>query len=175
MNSIWTSRTLAAPAVALALALAACGGETATLDEVEETTPEEMETTPEEEAMAEATVAVASSDLGDILVDGDGNTLYGFLPDAQAQPTCTGMCAETWPPLAGPAEGGEELDADLLGTVDHPDGATQVTYNGWPLYRYSGDEATGDTNGQGVGDNWYVVGSDGQPIQETEAQGAAGY
>lgn len=186
----------------LALALAACGGDSDTGGEgnggdettapaepaetepaAEEDTPAEEETAEEEDTAAEedaaaggATVAVASSDLGDILVDDAGMTLYVFLPDDQGAPTCTDDCAQAWPPLAGPAEAGEGADAGLLGTAEHPAGMTQVTYNGWPLYYFANDQAAGDTNGQGVGDVWYVVGPDGEPIQDTAAaQGSAGY
>ena len=40
-----------------------------------------------------------------------------------------------------------------------------MTVDGWPLYFFSGDSAPGDTNGQGVGDVWYVVGPDGAAIE----------
>jgi predicted lipoprotein with Yx(FWY)xxD motif len=38
-------------------------------------------------------------------------------------------------------------------------------YGGWPLYYFASDSAPGDTNGQGVGDVWYVIGADGEFIQ----------
>jgi predicted lipoprotein with Yx(FWY)xxD motif len=121
---------------------------------------------------AVATVAVASSNLGDILVDGDGMTLYAFLPDDQGDPTCTDGCADNWPPLVGPATAGDGVDEALLGTVAHPSGVTMVAYDGWPLYHFAGDQAAGDVNGQGVGDNWYVVGADGSPIDDAAPTGA---
>lgn len=124
------------------------------------------ETAAETAADGQATVAVASSDLGDILVDGEGMTLYAFVPDDQGTPTCTEGCAETWPPLAGPGTAGEDVEGSLLGTVDHPAGMTMVTYDDWPLYHYAQDEQPGDVNGQGVGDSWYVVGPDGQLLMD---------
>jgi predicted lipoprotein with Yx(FWY)xxD motif len=117
----------------------------------------------------EATVQVADSDLGQILTNGSGITVYLFMPDAQGAPTCTDACAQSWPPVRvdDPSQvvAGNGIDSSLLGTVDHPDAGTQVTYNGWPLYVFSGDSAPGDTNGQGQGDAWYVLDPTGNPIQ----------
>ncbi|HZI44358.1 MAG TPA: hypothetical protein VFD53_04000, partial [Ilumatobacter sp.] len=58
---------------------------------------------------------------------------------------------------------GDGVDAALVGTVEHPIG-TQATYNGWPLYFFAGDDAPGDTNGQGQGGVWYVVDPTGNAI-----------
>ncbi len=92
-------------------------------------------------------------------------TLYLFVPDAQGETTCTGDCLSNWPALIGPATAGEGADEAMLGTTPRPeDGAEQVTYNGWPLYYFGGDTAPGDVNGQGVGDNWYVVDATGTAI-----------
>ncbi len=110
------------------------------------------------------------SALGVILTDGSGNTLYAFLPDDQGASTCYDDCAASWPALL--AEGDVEVsgndedatDLELVGTVERDDGGMQVTYNGWPLYHFGGDQASGDTNGQGVGDVWYVVSPEGDPI-----------
>ncbi|HEX2152965.1 MAG TPA: hypothetical protein VHL52_03195 [Acidimicrobiia bacterium] len=111
------------------------------------------------------TVAVAESDEGTILVDGEGFSLYLFTQDTQGEPsTCTEGCAETWPPLTGDVTAGDGVDASLLGTAQHPNGETQVTYDGWPLYYYAPDEAPGDTNGQGVGGVWFLVAPDGSQI-----------
>jgi predicted lipoprotein with Yx(FWY)xxD motif len=112
-----------------------------------------------------ATLGTANSDLGTFLVDAGGNTLYVFMPDARGASTCTGDCAGAWPALAGPAEAGDGVDASLVGTATRPDdGSEQVTYDGWPLYTFSGDAAAGDTNGQGLGGNWFVLAPDGTPI-----------
>ena len=117
----------------------------------------------------EATVQVADSDLGQILTNGSGITVYLFMPDAQGAPTCTEACAQSWPPVRVDDESqvvaGEGIDSSLLGTVDHPNAGTQVTYNGWPLYVFTGDAAPGDTNGQGQSDAWYVLDPTGNPIQ----------
>jgi hypothetical protein len=61
--------------------------------------------------------------------------------------------------------GGEGIDVALLGTTEHPVGDDQVTYNGWPLYRFAGDAAAGDTNGQGQGGAWYVLDPAGNAVE----------
>jgi predicted lipoprotein with Yx(FWY)xxD motif len=114
------------------------------------------------------TIEVATSDLGDILVGEGGMTLYAFTPDeGQEAPTCNDSCAETWPPLSGEATAGSGVDASMLSTATREDGTTQVVYGEYPLYYFSGDEAAGDTNGQGLNGKWFVVGADGELIGES--------
>ena len=85
--------------------------------------------------------------------------------DEQGVPTCSGGCASAWPPLVtvGDPIAVEGVDGDLLGTIDREDGSVQVAYNGWPLYRYGGDQKPGDTKGQGVGGVWFAVSTAGEP------------
>lgn len=97
---------------------------------------------------------------GDLLVDGDGFTLYIFTADPPDTSTCNVGCIEAWPAfLAGP--GGYELQGDLDPTdyavLTRDDGTTQVSYQGQPLYYYAGDSAPGDVNGDGVGGVWFAV------------------
>ena len=117
-----------------------------------------------------ATIEVADGDLGDILVDAEGNTLYMFVPDQEAngEPTCYDDCAEAWPAFEATGEptAGEGLEQTLLGTAERTDGSTQATYNNLPLYYFSGDKAAGDTNGQGLNDIWWVMSADGEPIRD---------
>jgi predicted lipoprotein with Yx(FWY)xxD motif len=170
----FTARPIAMAAMALGLfgllGLAACGDDdddsaTDTTSTTTETTEAESTTTTEATpAEGASTVATADSDLGTILVDGEGRTLYLFMPDARGASTCLDSCATTWPPLAGPATAGDGVDQALISTADRPDGAAQVTYNGWPLYHFASDAAAGDTNGQGVGNIWYVVDASGNAI-----------
>ena len=126
------------------------------------------EATDAPDAMSdEATVKTADSDHGTILVDSEGRTLYVFKMDEAGVSNCEDNCAVTWPPLAAegePTAGGEAEESEL-DTIERGDETEQVTYNDSPLYHFSGDEETGDTNGQGVGGNWYVVGPDGEPIE----------
>lgn len=149
----------------LAIVVGACGdGDPA----VAPSPAEDVETPTAEAAASDGTVQVVESDHGEILADGEGRAVYVFLRDEAGQSNCTGGCAETWPPLEaeGAPVAGEGVDEALLGTIDRDDGSTQVTYNDQPLYHYSADTSPGDTNGQGVGDNWYVVSPEGEPVQD---------
>jgi predicted lipoprotein with Yx(FWY)xxD motif len=116
------------------------------------------------------TIAVSDSgNLGKILVDSKGRTVYLFKKDTGSMSTCSGACATEWPPVttsAGPTAGGG-LTASEVGTTTRSDGTKQVTYNGHPLYRYAGDGKAGDTNGQGLnffGGEWYVVSPAGTEV-----------
>jgi predicted lipoprotein with Yx(FWY)xxD motif len=117
-------------------------------------------------ATAAATVGSAKvADLGTVLVNGDGHTLYVFENDTGSTSTCTGSCAGTWPALttSGDAAAGAGATASMLGTTTRDDGTTQVTYNGHPLYLYSGDTTTGQANGEGIGNVWFAASTKGTP------------
>lgn len=110
--------------------------------------------------MASGTTVMVRTDptLGQILTDSDGRTLYVFAKDQPDLSTCTGQCAEKWPPFG--VKGEPSLQAGVPGGVGvtvRDDGSSQVSYNGQPLYYYSGDKAPGDTNGQGLAGLWSVV------------------
>ncbi len=112
----------------------------------------------------EAGLALATSGFGDVLVDAAGNIVYLFTPDGQGDSTCYDQCADNWPFVAEASGVGAGLDASLLGTTTRTNGDVQATYNGWPLYYFGGDAAPGDTNGQGVGDVWWVVDAAGGAV-----------
>lgn len=116
-----------------------------------------------------AAVSIATTPLGEVLVDGAGHTLYILTADAQGTPTCVDSCASNWPALTGTVSAGEGVDAGKLGTTARADGTEQATYNNWPLYRFSGDSAPGDTNGQGINDVWWVIGPAGEPISSSSS------
>jgi predicted lipoprotein with Yx(FWY)xxD motif len=163
--------------IAFALLVAACGGDDAggattaapgTTEAAVETTTTVAATTAAETTGAPAagqTVAVATTDLGNILVDGSGNTLYLFLPDDQGASTCYDACESNWPPLVGDVSAGDGVDGALLGTAARDDGSAQVTYNGWPLYYFANDAAPGDVNGEGINEVWYVVSGAGEAVE----------
>ncbi len=117
-------------------------------------------------AGATATVQTGETDLGTILTDADGLTLYMFGADENGESTCYDDCAATWPALTveGDPGAGDGTDAAQLGTTERTDGTIQVTYAGSPLYYFASDAAPGDTNGQGIGDIWFVVSPEGDPI-----------
>ncbi|MFC6797166.1 MULTISPECIES: hypothetical protein [unclassified Haladaptatus] len=161
--------------VAASSALAGCvggsgGGETTTQSTTAEPTTM-ADTTTTADGTAEETVQVASHpDLGDILVGPEGMTLYMFDSDTEGDPssTCSGSCAETWPPLTV-SESPTKAPAvsAALTTFDRGEGSTQVAAAGWPLYYFAPDENPGDANGQGVNDVWWVLRPDGTPVRQT--------
>lgn len=109
---------------------------------------------------ASATVSVAETDLGEVLVGPDGLTLYTFDNDTpgSGESACNEGCIAAWPALTvdGEPTAGEGVTGEL-GTITRADGDTQVTYNGAPLYYYVQDQAPGDTTGDGVGGVWHVA------------------
>jgi predicted lipoprotein with Yx(FWY)xxD motif len=159
----------AASAVIAASAVVGCGG----------TSPGGSAAKPKTADGRPATLGIANENLGKILVDAQGRTLYLFQRDAGTTSACTGACAINWPPLranAKPTVGGG-TKASIVGTSARSDGKPQVTYNGHPLYRFSGDHGSGDTNGQGVnafGGLWYAVSPSGDEIT-TPARSGGGY
>jgi predicted lipoprotein with Yx(FWY)xxD motif len=152
----------AALLAALTVALAACGGND---DQGSGTAATAAPTTAAAQETNGATVAVATSKLGDILVDADGRTLYAFTKDKGDQSACSGQCASSWPALTGTATAGTGAQAALLSTSKQANGSTQVTYGGKPLYYFAGDAKAGDTNGQGVGTVWFAVRGDGELVK----------
>ena len=148
------------------LTAAACSEEPEPASPTQEPSPTEEAPSPTEEPAA-ATVEVEASDLGDIVVDTEGRTLYVFLADEGSESTCYDDCEGAWPPLTveGEPVAGEGIEASLLGTSERTDGSTQVTLDGHPLYYFAQDATPDDVNGQGVGDVWYVVSPAGAPIQ----------
>ena len=116
------------------------------------------------------TVALASTKLGKILVDSQGRTLYLWEADKTDKSTCNGACAGAWPPLTTTAQptAGAGISAKMLGTSMRADGKTEVTYNGHPLYTFTGDSAAGQTNGQdskAFGADWYVLSANGNKVE----------
>jgi predicted lipoprotein with Yx(FWY)xxD motif len=170
-----------AGAFAAALVLSACGDDDSDTEAGRSTTTQstERETTTTTAATAESTtttaatggevvVTVGMTNIGDVLVNKDNLTLYGFTNDTNGMPSCSGGCATTWPPLVvdGP-DLPASLDPAVFKVVQRPDGTYQLVAGMWPLYTYSGDASPGDVNGQGIGGVWFAVGPDGTMIQES--------
>ncbi len=121
-----------------------------------------------------ATIGVANTGLGKILVDSQGRTLYLFQKDSGTQSACTGACASAWPPLRanGKPTVGSGANAALVATAARSDGKPQVIYNGHPLYRYQGDQKPGDTNGQGLvafGGGWFALSAAGDQVSTSQS------
>jgi predicted lipoprotein with Yx(FWY)xxD motif len=166
MRKVFASAALLA---ALTLALTACGGGD---DEGSGTAATAAPTTTASQEASGATVAVANSKLGDILVDADGRTLYAFTKDKGDQSACSGQCATNWPALIGTATAGTGAKATLLSTAMQTDGNSQVTYNGQLLYYFAGDTRPGDINGQGVGNVWFALSGSGDLVKTKTSGGA---
>src|SRR3954452_2366257 len=100
-----------------------------------------------------ATLGIENNgNLGRILTDTKGRTLYLFQADTGTKSACSGACADAWPPLRarGKPVVGKGASRTRVGTTARSDGRPQITYNGHPLYTYTADRAPGDTNGQGL-------------------------
>jgi len=168
------SWTLAVAGVAaIALAVAACGGSSGSGQAGGYGSPSPSAAASGAKGAGGASIALASSKLGRILVDGEGRTLYLFEADKGEASTCDGACASAWPPLttAGQPIAGSGVSAAKLGTTERSDGTTEVTYNGHPLYTFAGDGGPGQTTGQGsdgFGAEWYVLSAAGNAIGTSE-------
>ena len=115
--------------------------------------------------------ASTAGDLGKLIVDSKGMTLYDFHKDKGGKSACYGACAKGWPPLLteGKPQAGEGAMASKLGMVERTDGTMQATYAGHPLYTFVEDKKPGEANGNDVsafGAQWYAL----QPSGE-EAEG----
>src|SRR5690606_38177783 len=102
--------------------------ETSTGAGTEETTEETTDDSAGDDAAASGElVGTADTELGEVLVDADGLSLYGFTEDVDGVPTCTDACADAWPPLlVESAELPEGLDAAVFSVVERPDGDFQL-------------------------------------------------
>jgi predicted lipoprotein with Yx(FWY)xxD motif len=98
--------------------------------------------------------------VGQVLASSRGLTLYYYGEDKPGSGTsvCTGACASAWPPLAAPvrAPAGVHLPGPL-GVITRSNGVKQVTLNGYPLYFYAGDKASGQAAGNGIEGSWHVI------------------
>ncbi len=138
-------------------------------------TPTKSATTTSATPSAPATKSISLSvrtlpNVGAVLVNSEGHTLYTFVPDQHSKVTCVSSCAAVWPPLklaSGETATGPQLKASLLGSDPDPEGGSVVTYAGWPLYTYEADSAAGQDNGQAIeanGGHWYVIAPSGKVI-----------
>jgi predicted lipoprotein with Yx(FWY)xxD motif len=116
------------------------------------------------------TLTLMHSPVGPILATGGGATLYDFVPDTPSHSACvSNVCIFQWPPLvtSGSVRVGKGVDRSLVGTLRRPDGSTQLSYGGHPLYTYNGDVSPGVVMGQAIdqdGGLWYVLNAEGKQI-----------
>jgi predicted lipoprotein with Yx(FWY)xxD motif len=119
------------------------------------------------------TIATKNAKLGTILAAGPKHmTVYLFEADKGTASSCSGACAQIWPPVTTSSEpkvGGTAMAADL-GTITRSDGTKQVTYKGHPLYFFARDGDKGDAYGQGIksfGSDWYVLAPTGKKVDKS--------
>jgi predicted lipoprotein with Yx(FWY)xxD motif len=121
---------------------------------------------PQQEVPVNAEVKIAQSDLGPILVDQTGRTLYAFTKDETKSSACDADCIAVWPALTAEStvDAKDGADAKLVSRVDEN---SQAVYGKWPLYYYVGDQVAGDVNGQGVDDEWFAIAPDGKLVRKS--------
>ena len=110
---------------------------------------------------------------GKVLANSRGYSLYMFKKDKQhGKSTCYGPCAKVWPPLLTSGKpvaiSRSGVNSRLLGTTRRSDGKLEVTYNGWPLYRYAPDRKPGQANGEAAvqfGAAWYLLNTAGSIVK----------
>jgi predicted lipoprotein with Yx(FWY)xxD motif len=116
-------------------------------------------------------VATGKTDVGTVLVDSSGRTLYAFAADTKGHSSCDDSCATYWPPVkasSGSLDHPDDVSA-TLGTAKRSDGTTQLTVDGWPMYTYAGDAKPGQATGQGKnlsGGLWWVVDPSGTWVKD---------
>jgi predicted lipoprotein with Yx(FWY)xxD motif len=105
------------------------------------------------------------ANLGDVVIDKDGRTLYSFANDVNGQNNCTGPCEAIWPvfyagDLSAGLLGDRSLDLSDFSVITTSTGKKQTTFKGWPLYYYApggSQEAPGRTGGDGIGGIWFAA------------------
>lgn len=150
-------------AAVMALGLAACGsggygGGNDSARAREHAPAEQPQPAPEG-------VTTGQTSLGEVLVDHQGRTLYGFTKDTSGTSTCFDACAATWPAVPGDTAIGATLDPTRFQSVARTDGDSQLVAGMWPAYTYAGDAEAGDVNGQASGGVWFVLAPDGSLIK----------
>ncbi|HKS69932.1 MAG TPA: hypothetical protein VJQ45_05910 [Ktedonobacterales bacterium] len=110
-----------------------------------------------------------------VLANSQGMTLYYFDSDTTSSSACSSGCTSTWPAVI--SSGSPVADGSLSGTLSVIADANgnQVTYNGHPLYTYSGDTAAGQANGDGIEGKWHAATPSVAQNTNTGSGGGYGY
>lgn len=167
-RSIYMGALLAALA---ALVIAGCGGgsSSSSSSSSEPSSSKNASATKSNEAgSGGGTISAAEVEgLGPVLVDSEGMTVYLFTPDKGTESTCYGGCEAVWPPVVaeGKPTAGKGAMSSALGTTKRKDGTMQVTYEGHPVYTYSGDTAPGEANGQEIEGTWFALDESGAAVK----------
>jgi predicted lipoprotein with Yx(FWY)xxD motif len=156
--------------VASAGLLVACGGSSSKSSKSKSSSTTSKASTatsaPASTAAGPATVKTGQTGIGTVLTDADGKTLYLFANDQGTTSAVPANIQAAWPPLTvtGAPVAGDGVDASKLTAAPQPNGQTWATYNGHLLYRFSGDMSPGQTNGHKLGNVWYAIGPQGDPL-----------
>jgi predicted lipoprotein with Yx(FWY)xxD motif len=154
----------------LALVVAGCGGSSTTSSTTSSQPSKAPASTGGSSSGKAATVSATSNpELGMVLVDSEGFTVYNFAKDKGTTSSCYGACAEAWPPVTteGAPKASEGAMSSKLGTTKRKDGTVQVTYAGHPLYTFVEDSSPGEANGNGVtafGAEWHALDQSGSAV-----------
>lgn len=114
-------------------------------------------------------ITTVSSSAGTFLANGSGHAVYLWTKDSSGMSACSGACAGAWPPVTttGTVTASGGAKSSDLGTITRSDGTKQVTYDGHPLYFFSGDSGPGMASGQGndgFGAKWWLVSPSGSDV-----------
>ena len=114
------------------------------------------------------------ADLGPVVTDVKGLTLYRFDGDQPNESTCDGECAAIWPPATVADENFTVEGVDEVGSFVRKDGSRQLTVDGMPQYRFAKDDKPGETKGQGLQGKWFATGKSGERTQLAARTGVIG-
>ncbi|HEX4011809.1 MAG TPA: hypothetical protein VHX62_17440 [Solirubrobacteraceae bacterium] len=171
----WRAGGLVAVA-AVALTVAACGSSSATTSSSASSSPAAAAASPTTSTASASpasakgiAIGMTKGSAGVYLTGASGKALYLWDADSNGMSSCSGACAQAWPPLLtkGTPIAAHGVTAGDLGTITRSDGTKQVTYKGHPLYYFVGDTAAGSTKGQGsdaFGAKWWLVAPSGAAI-----------
>ena len=157
------------PLAAAALLAAACSSGTSSSAATPATSSPAAGNSGNAAAASSTVISSASSSAGPVLINGSGRAVYVWAKDTKDMSACTGACASAWPPVQATGKVTAALSAvsSDLGTITRSDGTKQVTYDGHPLYYFSGDSGAGQANGQGsdnFGAEWWLVAPSGTDV-----------
>jgi len=131
-------------------------------------------------------IKTASTSAGTVLVNSQGKTIYWFAIDTPTTSKCTGSCASFWPPVPGPVTAAAGTNLMHFGTIKRSDGTVQATYEGHPLYTFTGDTGPAQLNGNDKnlsGGFWWAItpsgaklsGAKPKPSTSSSSSGGGGY
>jgi predicted lipoprotein with Yx(FWY)xxD motif len=163
-NRWWRGPALAAAAVAVA----ACGSTSNPADPAD-SSPAAPAAVQTHAGANRVVIKKMRTSKGTVLVDAHGSTLYWFARDSATKSRCAGSCATYWPPVLGqPVAAPGTVLPHGFGTIKRADGRTQATYDGHPLYTYTGDTSAGQLKGNGLnasGGLWWAVSPSGAKLR----------